>query len=426
MERLRQEAQQSWGELESRIAGGFPQFEHKLPARWPPSASVLLRTVSTVLRRRNPLVQPADPEQHIVWLFDNVAYRATQPEASGPQPWHAEVVCSVFVKGSRDVGKHVAAVADAIGLDGKAGKDPVVRRRMEERLYPFLYRVAPARIVNLELPSKDGPGQKHQLGPTNGDGILSQILQPSVGLEVADGSVIRPYLPGWDRKVSMNMTFADSDGWLIISDIDDSIKYTQTSEAVGILRTTFAEEPKPIEGMPDFYRHIQTQLRPAWVYLSASPYNLYPFLHEFLRTHYPLGTMILRENSWHDLGGFLRSYSMGAQAYKMDRMDKVHRWFPQRRVVCVGDSTHSDPEAYAGIYTKYPGWVHAIYIRKVTNIPKMEQKNSDERFEKAFEDVPRNVWTVFEQPSDLYHLIDGLKVSGTVISDNRTLCRDRG
>jgi hypothetical protein len=37
-----------------------------------------------------------------------------------------------------------------------------------------------------------------------------------------------------------------------------------------------------------------------------------------------------------------------------------------------------------------------------------EQKNAPERFEKAFKDVPKDVWYVFEDPQELYAKVDAL------------------
>lgn len=154
--------------------------------------------------------------------------------------------------------------------------------------------------------------------------------------------------------------------------------------------------------MPDFYKILQEQLQqPAWFYLSASPYNLYPFLHKFIADYYPQGTIILRNASWQTLGGLLGSLTQGVKAYKSSRIDTIHDWFPNRKFVCVGDSTQMDPETYAGAYKKYPGWISAIYIRKVLDAPFMEKKNEPERFEKAFEGVPSNVWKVFILPDEL-------------------------
>ena len=152
---------------------------------------------------------------------------------------------------------------------------------------------------------------------------------------------------------------------------------------------------------------------PFW-YLSASPYNLYPFLHKFRESYYPHGTMILRDASWMNLGGLLLNLTQGTEAYKVDRMEKVHTQFPKRQFICIGDSTQSDPEAYAEMYRKYPKWIRAIYIRKVTGVSEMDEnhKNDPERFTKAFKDVPSTVWYVFEDPAELYNKVDYLVESG--------------
>jgi hypothetical protein len=59
-------------------------------------------------------------------------------------------------------------------------------------------------------------------------------------------------------------------------------------------------------------------------------------------------------------------------------------------------------------YRAFPGWVRLILIRKVTDIAAIgiADKNEPERFEKAFEDVPRSAWHVFEDPDECYRLID--------------------
>ena len=184
-----------------------------------------------------------------------------------------------------------------------------------------------------------------------------------------------------------------------------------TPSPIGILRSTFVSEPAPIQGMPELYSHVKSALNPTWYYLSASPYNLYPFLRPFLHAHYPPGPIVLRDASWQDLGGFLASLTQGTKAYKCSRMDKIHGWLPQRKVLCVGDSTQSDPEAYGDIARKYKGWVKAVFIRKVTDVAEMKDsdKNKGERFEKAFKDVPRKMWRTFEDPKELYEAIDALK-----------------
>ena len=113
-----------------------------------------------------------------------------------------------------------------------------------------------------------------------------------------------------------------------------------------------------------------------------------------------------------NLAGFLASLTQGTEAYKSSRIDKIYSWLPRRKVICVGDSTQSDPEAYGNMYRKHKGWIRAIYIRKVTDVSEMNatEKNSEERFQKAFKDVPKDsVWRIFEDPEELFAAVDALK-----------------
>ncbi len=49
-------------------------------------------------------------------------------------------------------------------------------------------------------------------------------------------------------------------------------------------------------------------------------------------------------------------------------------------------------------YRKHKGWVKLILIRKVTDIAAIgiEEKNEPKRFEKAFKDVPKDIWHVLK------------------------------
>jgi phosphatidate phosphatase APP1 len=206
--------------------------------------------------------------------------------------------------------------------------------------------------------------------------------------------------------------FVQPTGWAIISDIDDTIKITQTTSPVGILHNTFCvDRALPVSGMPELYAHLKTKLQdPAWLYLSASPYNLYPFLRSFRNEHFPSGPLILRDASWQNLGGLIASLSQGTQEYKANRIEKVHSWLPQKKVILIGDSTQSDPEAYGETARKFPDWVGAIFIRKVTGIAGMDEetKNGDARFGKAFEGVDKSICHVFTDPKEVAEKVDAL------------------
>ncbi|KAJ5585103.1 uncharacterized protein N7459_004903 [Penicillium hispanicum] len=373
--------------------------------------SSFMNFVASVLGSKNPLAHPADPQTNTVWLLDNTAYQpvSDDPNQDTSKPWQAEFVACIFeTEGRKDIGKLVASILDHMGLDGEMGSGAEeTRQRIEQRIQPFLDQVSPGRTVTLDV-SVEGSTQSHLLGPSDRNGIISQTIDLGTST-VEDGTVVHPQLQNFGSSAATMATrFVAPEGWLVISDIDDTIKRTMTREITGILRTTFAEEPVPITGMPEFYRHIHNELNPAWFYLSASPYNLYSFLHAFLHEHYCPGTLVLRDYSWMDIGGLIKSFTEKTQEYKVDRLEKIRRWFPNRRVLCIGDSTQKDPEAYADMYRRYPGWVHGIIIRKVTDVAHMEENNKPERFEEAFKDLPANVWTVFEDTRDLYEFVDTL------------------
>jgi hypothetical protein len=383
-------------EAQSRKEAGFPEIESKASS-FSAEAMGLLDKAGSLLGSHNPFKRKADPTKgEEVWLFDNTAYKGQNGQ------WEAEFVAAFFVHSeSRDqLSDAVAKLVDTIGLDGDVGHNPEVRKTIEKRLLPFVQNIAPARTLDISITPPGGSPFTRTLGPSDGNGISSQILLVG-GKDDAAGKTISCSAPIFP-DVTNKLHYVAPEGWTVISDIDDTIKSTMTPDPLGVLKSTFVDNPKVVNGMPELYAKMDTLFQqPAWFYLSASPYNLYTFLHQFLGQHYKPGTIILRDQSWMFFAGLLQSLTEGVQAYKTDRMEKIHSWIPQRKVICIGDSTQSDPESYGEVYRKYPGWIKAIYIRKVTDAPFMERKNRDERFTEAFKDVPREVWKVFVEPSEL-------------------------
>ncbi|KAI1388170.1 uncharacterized protein F4822DRAFT_236582 [Hypoxylon trugodes] len=380
----------------------FDETEHDLPDFSPsPSASALISTdkayqLLSYLGNKNPFPRSITNEDTI-WLLDNTAYHN---EKTGK--WEAEFVAAAFSQNSYcAIIDAVNAVATKIDLDEKDPNYPTV----EARIRPFLQNIKPGAQVKAlqrgDLPLKLGPGGRNGISsdikglPDNGGGALIPTFA-----EVPKGA---------NGLLEMKTFYAEPEGWGVISDIDDTIKITQTSDPIGILRTTFLDKPEPCPGMPKLYQFIHSLIQETspWFYLSASPYNLYPFLRDFRQQNYPHGTIILRDESWMSLSGLLTTLTLGTEDYKIDRIEKIHSWLPRRKMICIGDSTQSDPEAYGETYRTYPGWVKIILIRKVEDIAAIgiEAKNEPERFEKAFKNVPREVWHVFSNPAECHKII---------------------
>lgn len=413
--------QETDAEREFRLKSGFPDFEKDMPFLGDRLQFSLKDNLTSYLGSKNPFYSPVDPQKDYVWLLDNTAYQNRLGR------WKAEYVAAYFVKNSgKNLSEVVGWVADKVGL----AKDERAEATIEKRIQPLLDQILPAHSVTLDL-----QGMQVRLGPSGRNGISTdELAVPGHGYQ--DGQVITSRAVNADAT-PVNTTFATAKGWAIISDVDDTIKKTLTSSPVGILQTTFVDEPEPIKGMPELYKHLMTKLGkcscipihihianhdiglltdmwfsdtpPIW-YLSASPYNLYPFLRQFREKYYPSGTLILRDASWMNLAGFLANLTQGTEAYKVDRMEKIHEWFPKRKFICIGDSTQSDPEAYGEMYRKESKWIGAIFIRRVTGVAEIDSsdKNTPERFEKAFKDVPKSVWYVFDDPAELYAKVDAL------------------
>lgn len=391
----RQRMQENEEDKITRTHANFPDFEKDMPKLVNRFSFSLKDNLSSYLGRKNPFYQNVNPETDYVWLLDTTAYQNRLGR------WKAEFVAAYFVQNSgKDLSEVVAWVSDKIGL----ADDEEAKKTIAKRIQPLLDSILPAHAVEIDL-----QGVNVRLGPSGRDGISSDELAIPGG-DYKDGQVAISKAINADAT-PLRVTFAKPKGWAILSDVDDTIKKTLTSSPVGILTTTFAEEPEPIAGMPELYKHIVQKLdNPPFWYLSASPYNLYPFLRSFREQYYPNGTMILRDASWMNLAGFLANLTQGTEAYKVDRIEKVYGWFPKRKFILIGDSTQSDPEAYGEAYRKHTKWIGAIYIRKVTGVAEMDEgrKNSAERFEKAFKGVPKDVWYVFEDPQELYAKIDAL------------------
>lgn len=386
-------------QLKTRKERRFNETEAILPSTLKkaslPSQLVNAVELLSFLGSRNPLPRPVVPGDE-VWILDNVAFKG--PRGSG---WQTEFVMAVFEKEPKcHLMDAVGILAGIIGLADEAHE----RKTIEERLLPFVWDLRPGRKLTAVHGSK-----RVTLGPTGTDGVSSDVISlPSSEPGTISKTVAS--VPDGVTGILQSWTyFSEPEGWSIISDVDDTIKVTNTGDPIAILRETFVNEPMPIPGMPELYGSIKAMLPrdTPWFYLSASPYNLYPFLREFRNKYYPPGAMILREISWRTIAGLLSALTQGTERYKADRLRKIHSWFPRRKMILIGDSTQADPEAYGELYRLYPGWVRCILIRKAVepDAVGIQEKNEPARFETAFKGIPKDVWHVFEDPQECHRVV---------------------
>ncbi|CAF1479976.1 unnamed protein product [Rotaria magnacalcarata] len=183
-------------------------------------------------------------------------------------------------------------------------------------------------------------------------------------------------------------------GVSIISDIDDTIKVTHAISRTLLLKHTFYNCFEPIKGMNDLYQKWHER-KCQFHYVSASPWQLYPALRCFLEKYnFPMGTLNLRKFDW-NLKFF---YTIGI--HKMKTISEIIEAYPSRKYIFVGDSGELDPEVYAKLYANYAQSIAHIYIRDICQtspcLPICE-----ERYRKAFEFVPKDLWSIFKHPQEI-------------------------
>jgi phosphatidate phosphatase APP1 len=155
----------------------------------------------------------------------------------------------------------------------------------------------------------------------------------------------------------------------IISDIDDTIlesKVTKWRTAVQLALLHNARTRKPLEGVAGLYQALQRGLgghgpNPVF-YVSASPWNLYDLLEDFLDLNdIPQGPLLLRDV---DLDRISWSGASQARA-KVEGMKLLIGRYPSLRWLLVGDSGQVDAQLYAELALEHPGRVLAVYIRDI-------------------------------------------------------------
>lgn len=269
-----------------------------------------------------------------VWLLDNIAF----PSDTSPSGWKAEYVAAFFKENEDIRARIVKAIADILQTLNLAPADDETEQRIKERIAPFLRQIGPHMDVDVQY--EGSGGEMLHLGPSENNGIFSSEIDlpatspsfrpgNSLTMRVTHQQAESPAQNSATAKLETGHTLFAADApnsWAVISDIDDTIKVTEVRDRLKLLKHTFIDLPTAVTGMPEFYKQLHSTLSPPglpapFVYLSASPYNLYPFLREFVRgAGFPEGMLILRDMSWMDMESFFLSLTMGTQQYKEDRM----------------------------------------------------------------------------------------------------------
>ncbi|HEY9175362.1 MAG TPA: phosphatase domain-containing protein [Verrucomicrobiae bacterium] len=222
--------------------------------------------------------------------------------------------------------------------------------------------------------------------------------------ETAAGDARLPFTaempPGDTRRFAGEVLLLDETGLCVISDIDDTIKITNVRDRRTMLRNTFLRDFQAVPGMAESYQRLACSNRATFHFVSASPWQLYVPIAEFVRTNgFPAGTFALRRFRWKDRS--VASLLASPEKYKTGVIAPLLKRFPKRTFILIGDSGERDPEIYAALARKFPDQVQHILIRDVTGEPA-----TAERYWRAFAGLPRDRWQIFREPREINVALD--------------------
>lgn len=284
-----------------------------------------------------------------------------------------------------------------LGLSSDDSRNAVFRARMQY----FLADNERGKEVFVRL-----GGGVYSAGMSAENGHFQRTLQvPSgeiAGLRaVADArgwvsfhAVSRPQDP---RSFRGRVQVLAGQGRSVISDIDDTIKISEVTDRSALLANTLLKPFRPVPGMGSRYRRWAEE-GAALHYVSASPWQLYPALAEFLEAEgFPAGSFHLKTVRLKDTTALALFGSQ--QAYKIGVIEGILADFPERKFTLVGDSGEQDPEIYGAIARKHRAQVERILIRSLGS-----GNGARERYLRAFEDLPRGLWQLIDDsPEERSH-----------------------
>lgn len=189
--------------------------------------------------------------------------------------------------------------------------------------------------------------------------------------------------------------------YMVISDIDDTILVSKSSRFFSKLWLMLFRQTSrrnSVEETEQAYRKLMTT--PVnFVYVSASEYNLFSIISNFIVHHdLPVGPVLLRPfQHWKNL---LKPRERGN--YKVKRIRGLINHFPDTQFILFGDDSQHDPGVFAEIAEEYPAQIRAIYLRKTGYIT---QQKSDKKLTQIKGEVDVYSYSIY---ADIEHPINDL------------------
>lgn len=149
--------------------------------------------------------------------------------------------------------------------------------------------------------------------------------------------------------------------FILVSDVDDTVKVTHTRNPLAALKNGLAGE-LGFAGMPELYRELLSKAADGRLeFVSGAP-SLVPVRRKVAKllddARYPCYRLALRPSLFQGIGDFKEEYLREAHSTADEGF------------ILIGDDTQSDPKVYADFLKEKGDKVLAVYIHRITGDPK--------------------------------------------------------
>lgn len=313
------------------------------------------------------------------------------------QGWHVAVHGSIFEPEERSLKR--ALLVKMLREFLPRELTPQEEELFDRRVRLFLVDSERGKAMSIRLGSRS-----YQVGTSGEDGHFrgeirlsnQEIASLLDGRQPADDWLSFSALmrPGDSRVFAGRALALAVEGLSVVSDIDDTIKVTEVRNRTEVLENTFLRPFQAVPGMTEAYR-LLAERKAAFHYVSASPWQLYPPLADFVRdAGFPAGTFHLKPVRLVDSS--VLDLVRPQEAFKTGQIEALFKAFPRRRFVLVGDSGEQDPEIYGNLARKHGEQVRAIWIRNVTH-----ETADNARCQAAFHGLARSRSLLFRDAAEL-------------------------
>jgi hypothetical protein len=345
--------------------------------------------LDVMTRRPRPLTNLADEDR--VVLFPSIGHLSREGNE-----WLVHVHGDVSAPGTMTIAKRV--LLRLLQRSMRCASEELATELFQQRIARFVARDRPGKRIALQigerlvvLPKRSRRNGHFQATLRIGIGEVRQLL--SGGQE--EGLLPLNIHQTPQREVASGGAYLlRHEGVSVISDIDDTLKYSYVGCKRTLLTHTFLRPFQTIPGMSRLFREWSAA-GAAFHYVSSSPWQLYEHLSGHLTAEgFPAGSFHLRSFRLRD--HLLRRLLMLRRSGKIGVIRTLIKQFPARQFLLVGDSGEHDPEIYGAMARRFPNQIVGVYIRELP-----EAVVTRRRFLRAFRGVNPAAVRLFREAEEL-------------------------